>query len=475
MNNILYQIVREEDKHLLNKSGVYQIKNKENNKVYIGSTSKKFSHRLSNHIRELLENKHHSKHLQNSFNKDKKFDRFEISILEVCDPENCIPNEQKWIDIYTPYKDTLGYNISPTAGSCLGIKKSKEDKIKIFERLRKLKDDEIIEIFYCRNNLKIDNNEISERIGITKNQVASILNKEDKYMYVKEKYDLKLEIKHEKKFTKEDIKIIHELYENQKLSIKDILSITSYEVTPLKHVIYNENLYKEEKNGLVFNVENHRKNKIYKIVRKKGYKINKNILKEETIYDVFELKYNSSVNNKDISEKLQIKLKEVDLILTFRYQRRKYNQIYLDIKTKYRLRQNKITLSEEDIKNIFEDYNSGEYLIEDLNKKYNFNDVGIILSNSKRLSENYKEIIDKNNLIVNKSRSKNRELKSTSITERNKSRSKTYKLITPDGEELIVKNLSEFCKDKELDPANLSRISKNGKLYKKWRCICLSD
>jgi hypothetical protein len=294
-------------------------------------------------------------------------------------------------------------------------------------------------------------------------------------MYVKEKYDLKLEIKHEKKFTKEDIKIIHELYENQKLSIKDILSITSYEVTPLKHVIYNENLYKEEKNGLVFNVENHRKNKIYKIVRKKGYKINKNILKEETIYDVFELKYNSSVNNKDISEKLQIKLKEVDLILTFRYQRRKYNQIYLDIKTKYRLRQNKITLSEEDIKNIFEDYNSGEYLIEDLNKKYNFNDVGIILSNSKRLSEKYKEIIEKNNLIVNKSRSKNRELKSTSITERNKSRSKTYKLITPDGEELIVKNLSEFCKDKELDPANLSRISKNGKLYKKWRCICLSD
>jgi hypothetical protein len=294
-------------------------------------------------------------------------------------------------------------------------------------------------------------------------------------MYVKEKYDLKLEIKHEKKFTKEDIKIIHELYENQKLSIKDILSITSYEVTPLKHVIYNENLYKEEKNGLVFNVENHRKNKIYKIVRKKGYKINKNILKEETIYDVFELKYNSSVNNKDISEKLQIKLKEVDLILTFRYQRRKYNQIYLDIKTKYRLRQNKITLSEEDIKNIFEDYNSGEYLIEDLNKKYNFNDVGIILSNSKRLSEKYKEIIEKNNLIVNKSRSKNRELKSTSITERNKSRSKTYKLITPNGEELIVKNLSEFCKDKELDPANLSRISKNGKLYKKWRCICLSD
>jgi hypothetical protein len=185
------------------------------------------------------------------------------------------------------------------------------------------------------------------------------------------------------------------------------------------------------------------------------------------------MKYDLNLSNNDISEKLKINLKEIDLILAFSYQRRKYNQIYLDIKTKYNLRQNRTVLSEDDIKNIFNDYNSGEYLIEDLNKKYKFSDVGIILSDSsKRLSKYYKEIIEKNNLIVNKSITKNIELKSKSISERNKSRSKTYKLTTPEGDEIIVKNLSEFCKDKELDSANLSRISKNGKKHKGWSCFC---
>ena len=339
--------------------------------------------------------------------------------------------------------------------------------------MRKLSDDQVIEIFNLRNELKLNNEEISKIIGISKNYIYSVLTRSEKYKYVKEKYNLKLEVKHNKKFNREDVLKIFDLYENQRLSIMDIKSLTSFETIPLRHLICNDNLYREEKDGLIFNVEKNRKNKIYKINRKSGYKINKNIIDEKKIYDFFEMKYVLNLTNNDIYEKLKINLREVDLISSFSYQRRKYNQIYLDIKTKYRLRKSKITLSDEDIKNIFEDYNSGEYLIEDLNKKYNFNDVGIILSNSKRLSKHYKEIIEKNNLIVNKRITKNSEFKSKSIIDRNKNRSKTYKLITPDGEELIVKNLSEFCKDKELDPANLSRISKNGKLYKKWRCICL--
>lgn len=53
MINILCKIIRDVDKHLLKESGVYQIKNKNNNKVYIGSTSGRFSKRLTSHIREL--------------------------------------------------------------------------------------------------------------------------------------------------------------------------------------------------------------------------------------------------------------------------------------------------------------------------------------------------------------------------------------------------------------------------------------
>lgn len=474
MKDILYKIIKEEYKHLLKEAGVYQIRNKQNNKIYIGSTSGRFSKRLTSHIRELIGNRHHSKHLQNCFNQNPCFDYFEISILEVCFPEKCLEREQVYLDLYKPYDDRFGYNISPTATSCLGIKKTKEEKMIIFERVRELTDEQIIEIFNLRNEYKLSNEKISKVMGISKNNVASILTKNERYKYVKEKYNLKLEVKHTKKFNIDDVFKIYDLYENKKLSIMDIKYLTGFESISLRHLIYNDELYKEEKNGLIFKIEKNRKNKIYKIIRKSGYKVNKNIIDVQTIYDIFEMKYGLNLSNNDISEKLKINLKEIDLILTFSYQRRRYNQIYLDIKTKYNLRQNRTVLSEDDIKNIFNDYNSGEYLIEDLNKKYKFSDVGIILSDSsKRLSKYYKEIIEKNNLIVNKSITKNIELKSKSISERNKSRSKTYKLTTPEGDEIIVKNLSEFCKDKELDSANLSRVSKNGKKHKGWSCFCL--
>lgn len=472
MKNILYKIIRDVDKYLLKETGVYQIRNKNSGKVYIGSTSVGFSKRLTSHIRELIQNRHHSKHLQNCFNQNLNFEDFEISILEVCSPDKCIEREQIYLDLYKSYDDKFGYNISPTAASCLGIKKSKDEKIIIFERMRELTDEQIIKIFNLRNELGLNNQEISKIIGISKNQVASILTRCEKYKYVKEKYNLKLEIKHEKKFNKEDILKIHDLYENKKMSIRDISKLTGFEIIPLRHVIYNENIYKDEKDGLVFNVEKNRKSKT-KINRKRGIEINKIIIKEETIKDVFELKHLLDFSNEKISDKLQISLKEVDLILSFRYQRRKYNQIYLEIKTKYSLRQRKNILTEENIINIFADYNSGLYLIDELSKKYNYNNIGLLLLNDETLSKYYRDIILNNNLIVYKPLTKNNEIKSKLMIDRNKKRSKNYKLTDPFGVEFFIKNLSEFCLYRDLDPGNLSRVSKNGKKHKGWSCICL--
>ena len=99
--------------------------------------------------------------------------------------------------------------------------------------------------------------------------------------------------------------------------------------------------------------------------------------------------------------------------------------------------------------------------------------MGVLLKNS-RIPEYYKKIIEKNELKVHKKSTKNINLKKNTQIERNKNRSKNYKLINPDGNEIIVKNLADFCKDKELDDANLSRVSKNGKTYKGWKCFCLS-
>jgi len=479
MKSILHRITKEIDKNSLKKTGVYKIENKENKKVYIGSSSKRFSNRLSNHLRDLIENRHHSKHLQHTFNIDKNFDKFEISILEICDPEDCIKNEQKWIDFYKSYIDKFGYNTSPTAGSCLGIKKSEEEKIKIFERSRKITDDKIVEIFYMRNELNFTYTKISTRLNITKNQVASILTKPNKYKYVKQEYNLKLKNKFQKEFSKDDVVRVHKLYEIDKYSVSDISKILNIGTIKLRHLIYNKNIYRDEKEGLIFNIELNRKSKLEKKKNKKERikKVNNNkqktIIPVETIEEIFKLKYSTNLTEQNISDELNIFPKEVDLILTFRYQKRKYNKLYLDIKTRYDLRQKKTLLIEQDIINIFYDYNSGGYLIEELSEKYNFHDVGVLLKNS-RIPEYYKKIIEKNELKVHKKSTKNINLKKNTQIERNKNRSKNYKLIDPDGKEIIVKNLADFCKDKELDDANLSRVSKNGKTYKGWKCFCLS-
>ncbi len=50
-------------------TGVYLIKNKYNNKIYVGSTSISFNSRFSAHLKELNGNRHRNKHLQQSYNK----------------------------------------------------------------------------------------------------------------------------------------------------------------------------------------------------------------------------------------------------------------------------------------------------------------------------------------------------------------------------------------------------------------------
>ena len=100
-------------------SGIYEIRNTLNGHVYIGSAVD-IDRRWKNHISDLRNNKHHSGHLQNAFNKYGR-PAFVFSVVELCSPEILIEREQYYLDSQRPE-----YNISPTAGRPLGIKRSKE-------------------------------------------------------------------------------------------------------------------------------------------------------------------------------------------------------------------------------------------------------------------------------------------------------------------------------------------------------------
>lgn len=64
-----------------NKSGIYQIENLINGRIYVGRASR-FKGRWSTHLSSLRNNKHHNEYLQNDFNKLGE-DAFQFEVIEV--------------------------------------------------------------------------------------------------------------------------------------------------------------------------------------------------------------------------------------------------------------------------------------------------------------------------------------------------------------------------------------------------------
>ncbi len=82
-----------------NRSGIYAIVNLKTEKFYIGSAVK-LNSRKSLHLNQLRKGKHHSKYLQNSYNKHGE-ECFIFKVLEyVEDENNLLKIEQKYLDIY---------------------------------------------------------------------------------------------------------------------------------------------------------------------------------------------------------------------------------------------------------------------------------------------------------------------------------------------------------------------------------------
>lgn len=99
--------------------GIYQIKNKINNKSYIGSSSR-LKFRWSRHLTDLKCNIHHSLALQRACNKY-GIDSFEFIVLEYCKDDELLQKEQYYLDVLKPE-----YNICKIAGNCAGVKHSTE-------------------------------------------------------------------------------------------------------------------------------------------------------------------------------------------------------------------------------------------------------------------------------------------------------------------------------------------------------------
>jgi group I intron endonuclease len=105
-------------------SGIYKIINIVSGKQYVGS-AENLNKRKREHLRTLRANNHHNVHLQRAWNRYGEA-AIEFRVVGKCAPERLIELEQEVMDHLKPE-----YNISPVAGSSLGIVRSEETKRRI--------------------------------------------------------------------------------------------------------------------------------------------------------------------------------------------------------------------------------------------------------------------------------------------------------------------------------------------------------
>lgn len=129
-------------------SGVYQIKNQVNNKVYIGS-SVDIKGRWRTHIHELRAQRHHSAALQRAWNKYGQA-AFSFSVIEIVDDADMrLERESYFIVQANSANGRDGYNTVPIAGTCLGYKHTEETKKKMSEAQLKVPIEHRLK--YCRS------------------------------------------------------------------------------------------------------------------------------------------------------------------------------------------------------------------------------------------------------------------------------------------------------------------------------------
>ena len=121
------------------KSGIYQIRNIVNGKIYVGQTTDLATRRYG-HFRLLEENQSHNPHLQNAYNKYGK-DSFVFEVLIFCDVDMLDRFEQETCNRLHPE-----YNIRKEVTSNRGHKVSEETKRKISAKHKGIpKSDEVKE------------------------------------------------------------------------------------------------------------------------------------------------------------------------------------------------------------------------------------------------------------------------------------------------------------------------------------------
>lgn len=241
--------------------GIYSITNLYTGEIYIGQTIRDFTIRWRNHRRELNNNEHINKHLQNSWNKYGE-EAFEFKIVHLCDELDDLNELEKYyIKKYDCYKNgfnrTLGgdgFVYDEEKAEKLRKEQSERSKNQMREKSKYTsKQVENVKLLLCEDTvLSIKNRikEISKLTGVSENAIYSI-----KYLtsWVDIRPDLNDKMTHKNKVDFDDI---YDMFFNKNMTIDEI----SKELNASQGQIR----YGFTKNHIAFSDRN-RENKLFKI------------------------------------------------------------------------------------------------------------------------------------------------------------------------------------------------------------------
>ncbi len=97
----------------MKQSGIYQIRNTTNNKIYVGY-SNNIQHRWCQHRSYLRRGKHNNIYLQRAWDRDLERN-FVLEILELCSVEELATREHYWVTFLRSSDPIIGYNTQLTS------------------------------------------------------------------------------------------------------------------------------------------------------------------------------------------------------------------------------------------------------------------------------------------------------------------------------------------------------------------------
>lgn len=264
------------------KSGIYYIKNKINNKVYIGQ-SKNIVARLKEHKRDLKATRHVNWHLQKSYEKYGDCN-FEYGVLEFCDIDKLDQKEVHYINSLGSMNRHKGYNLKNGGSRTIF---SQETLAKMAMNRKALCQDEsyLIQMCWARSELSeeqvrviktmlFNNNhveDIANELNVTYNQVRHIKDNHS-FTFVLPEYNYY--IKHrEEIYRKRNKKIIMRMY-REGCSFKEIAEILNINpVTPYRVAKENSTIHDERCRMNSIIKSHNKRDSLVRTLNKMGYSI----------------------------------------------------------------------------------------------------------------------------------------------------------------------------------------------------------